>query len=168
MDADMELTKNVIKDAIELCNNGFDAIILPEDSFGVGPWARAKNLERRFFWGDDTVESPRFFRTKVWHQLGGYDDNIAGGGDDRDLYQKTLKEGYKDARTKSLVFSINKSTISFQSSNFIPNLLVVFSARRPPYLGYLFGHFLRYSSMLIPLTTPFFPRAFSIKYSPNS
>src|SRR5258708_3384364 len=88
---------------LEKINNGIYAIILSEDSFRVGPWARAKNLERRFFWGDDTVESPRFFRTKVWHQLGGYDENIAGGGDDRDLYQKTLKEGYKVARTKSLV-----------------------------------------------------------------
>lgn len=105
MDADMELSKNVVKEAIELCNNGFDAVILPEDSFGEGPWARAKNLERRFFWNDDTVESPRFFKKKVWDKLGGYDENIAGGGDDRDLYQKTLENGYKVGRINSLVMA---------------------------------------------------------------
>lgn len=103
MDADMELSKNVVKEAVELCNNGFDAVIIPEDSFGEGPWASAKNLERRFFWGDDSVESPRFFKKTVWDTLKGYDENIAGGGDDRDLYQKTLEKGYKVGRIKSLV-----------------------------------------------------------------
>lgn len=103
IDADMELSKNVVKEAIELCNNGFDAVIIPEDSFGEGPWARAKNLERRFFWGDDSVESPRFFKKKVWDTLKGYDENIAGGGDDRDLYQKALERRYKVGRIKSLV-----------------------------------------------------------------
>lgn len=105
MDADMELSRNIVKEAVELCNNGFDAAILPEDSFGEGPWARAKNLERRFFWGDDSVESPRFFKKTVWDKLKGYDENIAGGGDDRDLYQKALEKGYKVGRIKSLVMA---------------------------------------------------------------
>jgi len=103
MDADMELTKSVIEEAVALCRKGFDAVIIPEDSFGEGPWARAKNLERRFFWGDDSVESPRFFKKTVWDALKGYDENIAGGGDDRDLYQKVLEKGYKVGRIKSLV-----------------------------------------------------------------
>lgn len=102
-DADMELTKNVISEAVELCNKGFDAVIIPEDSIGEGIWAQAKNLERRFFWGDNTVESPRFFTKKVWENLNGYDENIAGGGDDRDIYQRTLEAGYKVGRTRSMV-----------------------------------------------------------------
>lgn len=105
IDADMELSRNVVKEAIKLCNNGFDAVILPEDSFGEGPWASAKNLERRFFWNDDTVESPRFFKKSVWDKLGGYDENIAGGGDDRDLYQKLLETGHKVGRIKSFVMA---------------------------------------------------------------
>lgn len=105
MDADMELTKDVIKEAVDLCSKEFDAVILPEDSFGIGPWARAKNLERRFFWNDDTVESPRFFKKSVWDKLEGYDENIAGGGDDRDLYQKLLETGHKVGRIKSFVMA---------------------------------------------------------------
>ena len=105
MDADMELTKNVIEEAVGLCRKEFDAVIIPEDSFGEGPWAKAKNLERRFFWGDDSVESPRFFKKTVWDALKGYDENIAGGGDDRDLYQKALEKGYKVGRIKSLVMA---------------------------------------------------------------
>lgn len=110
MDADMELTKHVIGEAVALCRRGIDAVIVTEDSFGEGIWAGAKNLERRFFWGDDTVESPRFFKKIVWDALGGYDENIAGGGDDRDIYQKMRSSGYKVARTKNFVMH-NEGTL---------------------------------------------------------
>ena len=103
MDADMEIARYVVSEAVDAYDKGFDAVVIPEDSFGKGPWARAKNLERRFYWGDDTVESPRFFTKKSWQELGGYDENIAGGGDDRDLYQKALEQGQKIGRIKSLV-----------------------------------------------------------------
>jgi glycosyltransferase involved in cell wall biosynthesis len=103
VDADMELTKNVIKEAVETCQLGYDGAILKEDSFGEGVWARAKNLERRCYWGDDTVEAPRFFRKKVWDDLGGLDESLGGGGDDWDFYQKFLEGGYKVVRTKSVV-----------------------------------------------------------------
>lgn len=110
MDADMQLTKYVIGEAVALCQRGVDAVIVTEDSFGEGIWAGAKNLERRFFWGDDTVESPRFFKKIVWDALGGYDENIAGGGDDRDIYQKTRASRYKVARTKNFVMH-NEGTL---------------------------------------------------------
>lgn len=110
LDADMELTEHVIGEAVALCESGADAVIVTEDSFGEGIWAGAKNLERRFFWGDDTVESPRFFKKIVWDALGGYDENIAGGGDDRDIYQKMRSGGYKVARTKNFVMH-NEGTL---------------------------------------------------------
>ena len=103
VDADMELTKNVIEEAIKLCLLKYDAVIIPEDSFGVGIWAKAKNLERRCCWGDNTIEAPRFFKKNVLEKLGGLDENLGGGGDDWDLYQKLLENGYKVSRTKSLV-----------------------------------------------------------------
>lgn len=102
-DADMEVTPHVIKEAVLLCKKGVDAVIIPEDSFGIGIWAHAKNLERRFFWRDNTIESPRFFKRSVWEKIDGYDENIAGGGDDRDIYQKLLEMGYTVGRIKSLV-----------------------------------------------------------------
>ncbi|HVQ44190.1 MAG TPA: glycosyltransferase [Candidatus Saccharimonadia bacterium] len=104
VDADMELTKNVIRDAVELCTeSGSDAVIIPEDSFGIGVWAQAKNLERRCYWGDDSVEAPRFLKRSVWVQLGGLDTSLGGGGDDWDLYQKLRDHGYTVSRIKSLV-----------------------------------------------------------------
>lgn len=103
LDADMELTKNVLKEAVSLCSMNCDGVILPEESFGIGPWAQAKNLERRCYWGDDSKEAPRFFKKKVWEALGGLDVSLGGGGDDWDLYQKMLDKGYIVGRIKSHV-----------------------------------------------------------------
>jgi len=51
LDADMELTPNVVSDAVKLCEiSDFDAVIVHEDSYGEGIWAGAKNLERRCYW----------------------------------------------------------------------------------------------------------------------
>src|SRR5205823_3877249 len=80
-----------------------DAVIVPEDSFGVGIWARAKNLERQCYWGDETVEAPRFLKRQVWDEVSGLDVSV-GGNDDWDLYQKLLKGGYKVGRTRSIVW----------------------------------------------------------------
>jgi glycosyltransferase involved in cell wall biosynthesis len=102
IDADMELGRDVVSEAVSLCDAGCDAVIVPEDSFGVGLWARAKNLERRCYWGDNTVEAPRFVKKDIWNRLGGLDETV-GGNDDWDLYQKILECGYKVGRTRSIV-----------------------------------------------------------------
>ena len=74
VDADMELPPKLIQEAVTLCSKKYDALIIPEDSFGIGIWASAKNLERRCYWGDNLIESPRFFRKKVWQKVGGLDE----------------------------------------------------------------------------------------------
>lgn len=103
VDADMELEKNVVKEAVEACTKGgCDAVIIPENSFGSGPWAKAKNLERMCYWGDDSVEAPRFFNKKVWREVGGLDVDLGGGGDDWDLYQKLLDLNKRVGRTHSM------------------------------------------------------------------
>jgi len=103
LDADMELPRKLIEEAINICKQGADAIILPEDSFGIGIWARAKNLERRCYWGDNTVECPRFFKRSVWNAIGGLDESLGAGGDDLDIHQKVLEKGYTVGRTKNIV-----------------------------------------------------------------
>ncbi|HYM65038.1 MAG TPA: glycosyltransferase, partial [Candidatus Sulfotelmatobacter sp.] len=79
VDADMELTEKVVEDAVALSKKGFDAVIIREESFGKGIWARAKQLERRCYWGDDTIESPRFLKSSVWHAIEGFDLSLGGG-----------------------------------------------------------------------------------------
>lgn len=102
-DADFKPAKKFIENAVSLCEKGFDAIIYPFDTVGTGMWTMAKQLERRCYFGDDTVESPRFFRKSTWIAVGGLDESLGGGGDDWDLYQKLLDKGYKVGRIKTVV-----------------------------------------------------------------
>ena len=114
VDADMELSESVVQEAVERCmSENYDAVIIPEDSFGDGVWAQAKNLERRCYWGDDTVEAPRFVRRDVWLKLGGLDSSLGGGGDDWDFYEKLRENGYRVARVKSLVMH-NEGNLSLK------------------------------------------------------
>ena len=103
LDADMTLPKNLIAEAVELCIKGADAVILPEDSFGVGIWSKAKQLERRCYWNDPTMESPRFYKKSVWEDIGGFDLSLGAGGDDIDLTQKLLEKNYVIKRAKNIV-----------------------------------------------------------------
>ncbi|MEK7533167.1 MAG: glycosyltransferase [Patescibacteria group bacterium] len=103
LDADMELPKNLIKEAVALTKKGYDGIIFSEDSFGEGIWANAKQLERRCYWGDLTVESPRFFTKKAWDDIGGFDLSLGAGGDDIDLTQKLMEKGYKIQWTENII-----------------------------------------------------------------
>jgi glycosyltransferase involved in cell wall biosynthesis len=103
VDADMELEPGVIAEAVALIHDGCAAVIVPEDSIGDGLWARAKNLERRCYWGDDTVEAPRFFRADIWRRLGGLDETLGGGGDDWDMHEKLRAARYVTGRTRALV-----------------------------------------------------------------
>lgn len=102
-DADYELDPNVVKESVSKCLQGFDAVVIPLDTFGTGIWTQAKTLERRCYFEDDTVEAPRFMKKNVWEKVGGLDENIAGGGDDWDLYRKLVDQNYKVGRIKTIV-----------------------------------------------------------------
>lgn len=102
VDADMQLPPQLIAEAVAISHTS-DAIIIPEESVGVGRWASAKNLERRCYWNDNTVEAPRFIKKTIWNRIGGYDESLGAGGDDLDFHQKTLESGFIVARTKCIV-----------------------------------------------------------------
>lgn len=102
-DADYVLGKEVIKNCVASCEKGAAAVITPLDTFGVGPWTQAKNLERRCYFGDDSVECPRFFNAKILKSVGGFDLALGAGGDDWDLYLKVLDKNSDVARITTVV-----------------------------------------------------------------
>jgi glycosyltransferase involved in cell wall biosynthesis len=103
VDADMELHPDTVKESVKLCTAGAAAVIVGEQSFGTGPWARAKALERLSYAGDDAIEAPRFFKRSVWDELGGLDESLGGGGDDWDLHEALKGAGYLVHRTRHAI-----------------------------------------------------------------
>ena len=128
IDSDMKLSENVIKSCVEKmthrwfhCSRGLGtvepnckpspaALIIPEESFGIGFWAKCKKLERSFYIGVDWMEAGRFFEKKTYEKAGGFDENITGG-EEWDLSQRVGKFGKID-RISDFIFH-NEGNLSF-------------------------------------------------------
>ena len=83
IDSDMELTPKVIEACIGVVtkDSAVRGVIIPEESFGIGFWARCKALERSFYVGNDDIEAARFFARTTYDELGGYDTGLVAGED---------------------------------------------------------------------------------------
>lgn len=83
VDSDMVLDNDVVTACVQKTriNPDIEAIIIPEESFGEGFWARCKQLERSFYVGVDAIEAARFFDRSLYLQLGGYNEEMTGGED---------------------------------------------------------------------------------------
>lgn len=87
IDSDMELSSSVVNECVANANDSTKALIIPEESFGVGFWAQCKKFERSFYNGVDWIEAPRFFDTQLYKAVGGYDESMSGG-EDWDLHSR--------------------------------------------------------------------------------
>jgi glycosyltransferase involved in cell wall biosynthesis len=106
LDADMELGKNVIRDAVNALDKDkkVGQVVIPERSVANNFWESIKAYERSFYLkeGDTSIEAARFFLKKVFKKVGGYDKKITGP-EDWDLPENVTKLGFKTARIKSKI-----------------------------------------------------------------
>jgi len=113
LDADMELSKDVIKECVDLIEKDkrIGGIAIPEESIAKNFWEKVKAFERSFYnlQGDDITDAARFFSRKAFLKVGGYDTNITGP-EDWDLRKNILKSGYQIARIKALIFHHERVT----------------------------------------------------------
>ena len=112
LDADMKLTPQVISSCIDLARSyKFDALIIPEKSFGENYWARCKALERNCYIGDPQIEAPRFIRSRAFTQIKGYDFEMISG-EDWDLHRRLLAKKFRIGRTPELILH-NEGSLSY-------------------------------------------------------
>lgn len=82
LDADMELTPQVVEECVDLIyKDKLCGVVIPEQSFGIGFWAKCKALERSFYLGVPWIESARFYQRTIFQDLGGYDETLTGPED---------------------------------------------------------------------------------------
>jgi glycosyltransferase involved in cell wall biosynthesis len=94
IDSDMQLTPRVIESCVQSIQAAKAAgVIIPEESFGEGFWAKCKALERSFYVGVHWIEAARFFPRDLYLKLGGYDEALVAG-EDWDLSRRAEAEGH--------------------------------------------------------------------------
>ena len=103
VDSDMELDADVVKACSDemLRNSAVCGVVIPEESFGAGIWARCKRLERSFYIGVPWIEAARFFTKTTYEAVGGYDEALVSG-EDWDLAKRVEKIG-KIARVGEVI-----------------------------------------------------------------
>jgi glycosyltransferase involved in cell wall biosynthesis len=102
--SDVRLSPNVVEECVTFAENGpYDAMIVPEVSYGEGYWADCKRLQRSFFLGDPSMESPMFIRTTTWRELNGFDPSV-GGYVDWDLTSRLIESHRRIGRIESWAY----------------------------------------------------------------
>lgn len=107
LDADMELTSDVLRDCVRVCNidKKIGGVVIPEESKTHNFWEKVKAFERFFYnkSGDETTDAARFFRKETFVKVGGYDETITGP-EDWDLPETIEKRGFNIGRVTSLIY----------------------------------------------------------------
>jgi len=76
LDADMILSKNVINECVEKCEEeGYIALYIPEKILGKGLWAKIREFERGFY-NATYIDSVRFVRRDKFFEVKGFDENL--------------------------------------------------------------------------------------------
>lgn len=103
LDADMEVTTNVVKSCVELAKKtGVKLITIPETTVGDGIIATIRKFEREMYMGDIDYEVPRFFERRAFFEFKGYDPNLTGP-EDYDLPYR-MRNKYKSERINEYIY----------------------------------------------------------------
>jgi glycosyltransferase involved in cell wall biosynthesis len=103
LDADMILSKNVIRDCVEYVekNNDTIGLYITEIVMGKKYWSKVRRFERSFY--DATViDCVRFIKKEIFQKIGGFDESMTGP-EDWDLDKKIRNAG-KVALIKTPVY----------------------------------------------------------------
>jgi glycosyltransferase involved in cell wall biosynthesis len=103
LDSDMTVTPGLIGECADLLAGGYDALVIPEESFGTTFWARCKWLEKKIYDGVEQIESLRCVRRDVYDKLGGHDERMVFS-EDKDFDLRVREAGYAVGRTRHVLY----------------------------------------------------------------
>ena len=102
LDADMIVSKNLIKEIVNILDTNIDALYIPEKILGNSFINKIRNYERKFY--DNTyIDCVRAFKKDVFNYVGGFNVNLSGP-EDWDFNNKVILNDFKLSNTKNLIY----------------------------------------------------------------
>jgi len=102
LDSDMELSNQLVEECVDKISGEYDALVIPEESFGTTFWAKCKWLEKKCYEGVENIESLRAIKREVYFRVGGHDEKMVFS-EDKDMDIRVRNAGYKVGRTKNIL-----------------------------------------------------------------
>ena len=101
VDSDFILDKNIVKECVELCNKGADAVVVhntPDET--ISQIAKIRKFEVDMYKYNLNHSSARFVRKDLYEKIGGFNSEITAG-EDYDFQNKLNREGAKISFAKA-------------------------------------------------------------------
>jgi glycosyltransferase involved in cell wall biosynthesis len=99
LDADMEVTPQVLNECLILIHHQPVAAVIPETNIGQTWFGKIKRLEKQIYQNEPLLEAPRLFKKSAFMKIKGYNPELVAG-EDWDLGTRIMKLG-KVYRTKT-------------------------------------------------------------------
>lgn len=95
VDSDFDLDPKVVQECVNLCQHGFDAVVVHNPPDGRGSWlSQIRRFEVDMYKFDLTYSAARFFRRNVFLSIGGYNPALTAG-EDYDIQNRLNVRGYR-------------------------------------------------------------------------
>ncbi|MDH5461884.1 MAG: glycosyltransferase [Candidatus Bathyarchaeota archaeon] len=92
IDSDFVLERDTVRRCVQALQNSH-AVVTVNRSSGKGLWARSMAYKRDLLAHEESVIAARFIRTKVFFEVGEFDEELIIG-EDIDLHRRLIEEGY--------------------------------------------------------------------------
>lgn len=99
VDADMQLTKNLIMDCLSYKSG---VVSIPEKIPHLAFWSKCRDFEKSLYANDNLISAPRFFKKNLFVKLKGYNKNLYAA-EDWDLSQRLKKLDITPAHCQSFL-----------------------------------------------------------------
>ncbi len=117
IDSDQELERRVVEACVERCREGFDAVVIEEDTVPKTFWSRVRAMERQAYVGSEYIVAARFFTRKAFEEIGGFDEQLTGQ-EDSDLHNRLLQRGCKIGRIEPIIHHHECDTLADAAKTF--------------------------------------------------
>lgn len=103
LDVDMQMSRGLLGECVALIESGYDALVIPEESYGISFWARCRWLERKCYTGVEPLEALRCIKSDIYRELGGHNPEMVYF-EDKDFDLRVRRQGYKVGSTVNLIY----------------------------------------------------------------
>lgn len=151
LDSDMRVSPGLLEECIDkITNQNYDALIIPEESVGIGFWAKCKWIEKKMYEGVSEIESLRVIKKSIYDYLDGHDEAMVFS-EDKDFDIRVKQAGYHVGRTKHNLLHDEghlRLFVTLRKKLYYSNTANVFAIKHPDHFKWQANPFHRYGIYL--------------------